>query len=136
MKNRKYTRRVAATIGIAAAISAGALTACGGGESSGAVQHHDDDHDHHRACAVALTHREEHQPHRRQPLHPAGEGTAGTYRGPRRQLDNRRTGRASHRLARPVSCAVGQSASSASAGANDLMCPIAEFSAVCMSRGS
>jgi ABC-type glycerol-3-phosphate transport system substrate-binding protein len=33
MKNRKYTRRVAATIGIAAAISAGALTACGGGES-------------------------------------------------------------------------------------------------------
>ena len=33
MKNRKLTRRVAATIGIAAAISAGALTACGGGES-------------------------------------------------------------------------------------------------------
>ena len=33
MKNRKHTRRVAATIGIAAAISAAVLTACGGGES-------------------------------------------------------------------------------------------------------
>jgi hypothetical protein len=33
MKNRKVTRRVAATAGVAAAILAGALTACGGGES-------------------------------------------------------------------------------------------------------
>ncbi|WP_319457390.1 MULTISPECIES: hypothetical protein [unclassified Mycobacterium] len=33
MKNRRLTRRVAATVGISAAILAGALTACGGGES-------------------------------------------------------------------------------------------------------
>jgi hypothetical protein len=35
MKNRRLTRRVAATLGIAAALSAGVLTACGGGESGG-----------------------------------------------------------------------------------------------------
>lgn len=35
MKNRRLTRRVAATVGIAAAILAGALTACGGGETGG-----------------------------------------------------------------------------------------------------
>jgi hypothetical protein len=35
MKNRRLTRRVAATIGIAAALSAGVLTACGGGGSGG-----------------------------------------------------------------------------------------------------
>jgi hypothetical protein len=35
MKNRRLTRRVAATVGIAAALSAGVLTACGGGESGG-----------------------------------------------------------------------------------------------------
>jgi len=35
MKNRRLTRRVAATVGISAAILAGALTACGGGESEG-----------------------------------------------------------------------------------------------------
>jgi hypothetical protein len=33
MKNRRLTRRVAATVGITAAILAGALTACGGGET-------------------------------------------------------------------------------------------------------
>jgi hypothetical protein len=33
MKNRLLTRRVAATVGIAAALSAGVLTACGGNES-------------------------------------------------------------------------------------------------------
>ena len=35
MKNRQLTRRVAATVGITAAISAAVLTACGGGESGG-----------------------------------------------------------------------------------------------------
>ncbi|MET0475089.1 MAG: hypothetical protein ABW001_10670 [Mycobacterium sp.] len=35
MTNRRMTRRVAATLGIAAAISAAVLTACGGGESGG-----------------------------------------------------------------------------------------------------
>jgi hypothetical protein len=35
MKNRRLTRRVAATVGIAAALSAGVLTACGGGDSGG-----------------------------------------------------------------------------------------------------
>ena len=35
MKNRRLTRRVAATVGISAAILAGALTACGGGETGG-----------------------------------------------------------------------------------------------------
>ncbi len=33
MKKGRLTRRVAATVGIAAAILAGALTACGGGET-------------------------------------------------------------------------------------------------------
>ena len=33
MKNRLLTRRVAATVGIAAALSAGVLTACGGNKS-------------------------------------------------------------------------------------------------------
>ena len=33
MEKRRLTRRVAATVGIAAAILAGALTACGGGEA-------------------------------------------------------------------------------------------------------
>jgi hypothetical protein len=35
MKKGQLTRRVAATVGIAAAILAGALTACGGGETGG-----------------------------------------------------------------------------------------------------
>ena len=35
MKNRRLTRRVAATVGISAAILAGALTACGGGQPGG-----------------------------------------------------------------------------------------------------
>jgi hypothetical protein len=35
MEKPRLTRRVAATVGIAAAISAAVLTACGGGESGG-----------------------------------------------------------------------------------------------------
>ncbi|WP_319447659.1 MULTISPECIES: hypothetical protein [unclassified Mycobacterium] len=33
--NRRLTRRVAASVGIAAALSMGVLTACGGGETGG-----------------------------------------------------------------------------------------------------
>ena len=121
MKNRRLTRRVAATVGIAAAILAGALTACGGGRTRRPVQHHAVHHDH---LSVGLPHREEHQPHRWQPLHAAREGTAGPHRHPRRQLEHR-DGRGGPviRPARPFRLSVAQSGTSAPVGRERLDVP-------------
>ena len=127
MKTGWSTRRVAASLGIAAIISMGALTACGSEKKRGSIRNINHHNDFHVAVGEPDGEGAAARSQRTEPVLARRQGAACADRPSRRQLAQAadRTERASQRLARSLL-----------SGAKDMMWAIAALSDVCIRRGS